>query len=152
MVRAILDDFSMLQHENAIRQADCAEAVADENGGFTLSQDAEASEEIVFSLSIERAGWLIKHQNASIAHKGTRQRHLLPLAPAQLHPLIKPAAKHRLIAIRQTLDHGISPALEGRAVDQFDILYLVNLPHPNILARIHMVVNIVLEDDSNLLA
>src|SRR5579883_34383 len=152
MVRTVLDDLSVFQHKDAIRQADRTEAVADEDGGFTFSQDAKTSKNVVFGLGVERAGRLVEHQNAGVAHKGPRQRHLLPLAPAQLHTLVKPATKHRLVAIRQTLNHGIGPTLEGCAVDQLDILYLVNLPHTDILTRIHMIVNIILEDNPHLLA
>src|SRR5581483_228971 len=126
--------------------------MADENGGFTLGQDAETCEDIVFGLGVEGAGGLVQDQDARIAHKGACQRDFLPLAAAQLHAFVKPAAQHCVVATGKPLDYAISPTLMRGTGNQFLIIDIVNAAHADILTGFQFVAHVILEDYSDLLA
>src|SRR5438552_5718140 len=56
IVRTTLNDAPVFDHENPIRQAHSAEAVADEDCRFPPGQRAKVGEDLVLGLRIERAG------------------------------------------------------------------------------------------------
>src|SRR5205807_1717663 len=114
IVRTTLNDTPVFDHENPIRQAHSAEAVADEDCRFPPGQRAKVGEDLVLGLRIKSAGRLVEHENTGIAHECSRQRNLLPLAATQLCALLqvlKPPPKHRVVALRELLDDGVGRAL-----------------------------------------
>src|SRR3954471_4314128 len=82
LMRSAFTNLAVFQHEDAVCQADSAEAMADKDGCLAFGEDAKTREYIIFGLSIERTGWLIQHKNMGIADKCSCQRHFLPLAAA----------------------------------------------------------------------
>src|SRR5260370_35047681 len=88
-----------------------------------------------------------------ITHKSPRQSDLLPLTTAQLSAILqilKPAPKHRLITLRESLNYSVGSALARGTHDQFLMLDLVHSPYTDILTGSHIVVHIILEDHANL--
>src|SRR5437763_760334 len=82
VVGAVFNDFAVLEDEDAVGEADGAEAVADEDGSFATREDAELGEYFVFGLGVEGAGWLVEYENAGVAHEGTGEGDFLPFASA----------------------------------------------------------------------
>ena len=154
-MRTTLNDTPVFDHENPIRQAHSAEAVADEDCRFPPGQRAKVGEDLVLGLRIKSAGRLVEHENTGIAHECSRQRNLLPLAATQLCALLqvlKPPPKHRVVALRELLDDGVGPALARGTFDQFPLFDLVHAPYADVFLRSHVVVHIILEDHANLFA
>src|SRR5947209_763744 len=150
-MRTALNNAPVLNHENAIRQAHGAKAVADENGGFTFGELAELCEYFVFGLSIESTGRLVQHKNTSIAHESSCQCNLLPLTAAQLSAIFevfKPAPKHGIVTIRKFLDYSASSAFACSTHHQISLLNMLYSPYSDILLRSHIVIHVILEDDA----
>ncbi len=153
IVRTTLNDAPVFDHENPIRQAHGAEAVADEDGRLPPGQRAKVRKDLMLSLRIESTGWLVEYENTGISHECPRQRNLLPLAATQLRALLqvlKPPPKHRVVAMREPFDDGVGPALARGALDEFPLFDLVHTPHADVFLRSHVVVHIILEDHANL--
>src|SRR5713226_9214411 len=149
MVRTTLNNTSVFDHENPIRQTHGAEAMADEDGRLPLGQQAKVREDVILGLRIEGTGWLVEHENTSIAHECPRQRNLLPLSATQLCALLqvlKPPPEHRVVTLRELLDDGVGPALACGDHDEFPLFDLVHTSHTDVFLRSHVVVHKILED------
>src|SRR5579863_8705619 len=90
-VGAAFDDATVFQYEDAVGEAHGAKAVADENGGLAVSENAEFGEYVIFGLSVKRTGRFVKDEDTSVAHEGSRKGDFLPLAAAELRSLLEPA-------------------------------------------------------------
>src|SRR5581483_695509 len=90
-VRAVFNHCAILEDEDAVGQAHRAEAVADEDGGFTGGKVAELRKDFVFRPGIERTGRLVEDQDTRLAHEGAGESDLLPLTAAQLRAVLPPA-------------------------------------------------------------
>jgi len=103
-VGAAFDDASMLQHINAVSHPDGGKAMTDQDGCSTGHQLAKTLEDLIFRLGVHRACRFVKHDDLCIAHEGAGQGHFLPLANAQLLPVLEPLSQNRIIAMRQPTD------------------------------------------------
>src|SRR5262249_39081874 len=92
LVRAIFFDHALFDDQDAVGEADGAEAVADEDGGLACGELAEAGEDLVLGLGVERAGRLVQNEHGGVAHKGAGQGDLLPFAARELSATLKPAS------------------------------------------------------------
>src|SRR5260370_22751304 len=122
IVRTTLNDAPVFDHENPIRQAHGAEAVADEDGRLPPGQRAKVRKDLMLSLRIESTGWLVEYENTGISHECPRQRNLLPLAATQLRALLqvlKPSPMYRVLAVPHPFDDVVGPAPARGVLDVF---------------------------------
>src|SRR5437868_5587810 len=71
-VRAVLFYAAVFEDEDAIGQADCAKAVADEQRHFALSKALHVGEDLVLGAGVEAGGRLVQDQHLGVAHEGPR--------------------------------------------------------------------------------
>src|SRR5579859_1500706 len=151
-MRTIFTDTALLNHKNAIGQTNGAEAVTNENDAPPRRQMTETLEDVIFGLGVERTGGFVKDEHWSVPHEGAGERYLLPLASAQIRALPKPVPQHGLIALLQARNHLVRSAFVRGHIHQGAIFDLLHPPYANVFARRHIVFDIILEDDADLLA
>ena len=145
------DDAAALEHEDAVGHAHRREAVRDEDRRAPLGELAEALEDGVLGLGVERGGGLVEHEDVRLlAHEGARERDLLPLPARELGAVLEPAAERRLEPARQRRRRPRSapPALH-RALDARLVVEVLDAADADVLADLELVLVEVLEDDAD---
>ena len=131
------------------RHAHGREAVRDDDRRAALGELAEALEDGVLGLGVERGGRLVEHEDVGLlAHEGARQRDLLPLPAGELGAVLEPAPERRVEAARERRHElGRAPA-RRRALDPRRVVEVLDAPEADVLAHLELVLVEVLEDDA----
>ena len=104
-------------------------------------------------LGIHRGGGFVEYQDIGFAaHKGSRQRNLLPLSARQFSATLKPAAQLGIVTIRHVFDKRCRHAGVGRFSPTLLIIDKTNVARTDIFAHRELVAAEILEDDANALA
>src|ERR687897_2833307 len=85
VVRAALDDLSMLEDENLIGAADRGQPVRDHERRPSMAQAAEAVLNHRLALAVEAGGRLVEDQDGRVSEDCARDGDALTLAAGQLH-------------------------------------------------------------------
>ena len=114
-------------------------------------QRAEALEDGVLGLGVERGGGLVEHQDVGLlAHEGARERDLLPLAARELDAVVRPLAELGAEPRRRARP---PPRRRRRAPPRaIDARLLGQVRHAadaDVLAHVELVLVEVLEDDAD---
>ena len=92
-------------------------------------QLAEALEDRVLGLGVERRGRLVEHQDVGLlAHERARQRDLLPLPARQLRPVLEPAPERRVEPSRERRHELVGAAALDRALDARLVVHVLDAP------------------------
>src|SRR5215470_11040444 len=84
LVRALLDDAAMVEHDQAIHAGDGREPMGDRDHGLAGHERAEALLDRGLDLAVERGGCLVQHQDWRIFQDDARNRDALALAAGEL--------------------------------------------------------------------
>src|SRR6266478_5032623 len=99
VVRAELDDPTMLEHADTIGMADRRETMGDQNGRAMPCRGEQAIKDLCFPAHVELRGRLVKQHHAG-AHRDGRERSgerdALPLAARQVGAAVVPAGENRV--------------------------------------------------------
>src|SRR5215470_2813558 len=99
LVRALLYNTAMVEHDQAIHAGDSRKAMRDRDHGLARHQGAEALLDRGFDLAVERGGGFVEHQDRSVFQDHTRDRDALALAARELDAAL---AHLRVIAAPST--------------------------------------------------
>src|SRR3989475_2526719 len=150
VVSTALDDSPVAEHVNPVGHLDRRESMTDEDGGPALGESPKMLEHLVFGLRIERAGRLVEHDDLRVAHERPRQGHLLPFADAELFAVVEPLAQHGVVAVLQSPDDFVGARAARRRDDPIVIGRRFDVAEPDVLSGRHLVLGVVLKDDSDL--
>ena len=126
--------------------------MADYDGRAALGQFAKLSEDLLFGGGVEGAGGLIKHQYLGRAHEGAGQSDLLPFTDAQFYAILEQAAQLGVIALFEGADEACGTGAFRRPGDAGHMRGPADISKPDVVPDGHIVVHIILQDDSNLSA
>src|ERR1035441_7542206 len=93
-----------------------------------------------------------QNQQLRVAHVGTRQSELLPLAPGEIHPTLETPAHHLVVPIRQAVDHTFGQALHRRGFHQEPVIKSLDLAKSNVLTNKQVITHVILEDHADFAA
>ena len=110
VVRALVDDPPVLEHDDPVGQVQGRLAVRDEQHGAALELAAERLVDGLLRARVDGAGRVVEDQDPRIAQDRPRQRDPLPLPAREAQP---PLADDGVVAEGQRLDE--SPACDARA-------------------------------------
>ena len=81
-MRAALDDFAMVDHEDLVGRADRAQAVRDHEAGAAFHQPQQGLLDVLLGPGVDAAGGLVEDQDRRVGDRGPgdRQQLALPLA------------------------------------------------------------------------
>src|SRR5436190_14095508 len=79
VVRAALDDFCIVDHENRIGAADGAEVVRDDDAGSAFHETLERLHDRVLGRGVESRRRLVEYEDRRVANDGTGDRNALTL-------------------------------------------------------------------------
>ena len=128
-MRALLDDLTVLEHQDLIGARDGAQPVCNHEGGAAGAQTAQSFLDEVLTFRIQRRGRFVENQHPRIAQNGTGDRHPLTLAAGQLHAAF---ADDRVVLLRKALNelvrvrdfrHGHHFILRGSGLGEGDVLH-----------------------------
>src|SRR2546422_7463576 len=88
-------------------------------------------------------------RSLGVAHVGAPQRHLLPLAPRQLHPALEAAPQHVIVTLFEPERDRIGEAATRRRAHSLLVVQRLDLAHPDVLLEDEIVADEVLEDDAD---
>ena len=71
---ALLDEAALLEDEDPVGIAECAQAVGDCQGGAAAGQDAKRLLDRLFRFGIDAARGLVEDENSGIEEQGPRDR------------------------------------------------------------------------------
>src|SRR5688500_5489458 len=125
--------FALGENENAIGHANAREAVRDEHRRLPGAQLLEALEDAELRTCIERGGRLIQDEQLGIAHIGTCDGDLLPLATGELHPAPEPLPDHLVVARREAANDLVGKAPLRRVLDALPIAARLDAADRNVL-------------------
>ena len=97
---AVLDDASVVEHQDAVELAHRRQAVGDDDGRAAAHQRVHGVLDQGLRLAVETRGRLIEDQDRRIGQEGARDRDPLALAAGELHAAL---ADQRGVALRQPL-------------------------------------------------
>lgn len=121
----------------------------DQNRGLPSAEIPEPLKDLIFRASVESGGRLIQDEHLGIPHVSPRNGDLLPFAPGEIRPLLKPLAERLVIAAGQPLDDAISEAALRRLLDPAAIIGSLNMARPNILAGGELKPHEILKDHAD---
>src|SRR5712671_16223 len=84
LVRALLDDAAVLEHDQAVHTRDRGQAVRDRDHRFAFHQAEELLLDCELDLAVERRRGFVEHQDGRVFQDDARQRHALALAAGEL--------------------------------------------------------------------
>lgn len=122
---ALLDQPSVLEHENPIAEPAGREAMGDIDGGHFIDSLVEAAIQLVFRAGVERGGGFVQQDQRSIPKQRAGEGdHLILAAGGSKSVLVKGAADGRIQAagqrgearIEAVMKGGIDAAAEGKAI------------------------------------
>lgn len=126
--------------------------MADQQRRSAGDQFPEFGEKLIFSIGIERAGRLVKDDEAGIAEEGAGNDDFLPLAVAQLHTVLEPAAEHGVVTAGQGFDQLIGAGLAGGGLDGRQVVEVVDITEADVFLYAQLVFDKILKDDADLAA
>jgi hypothetical protein len=86
---------------------------------------------------------------SAVAHVGTRQGELLPLAAGEINPTLESPPHHLLVAVGQPVNHTLGQALVGGGGDAARVGQRFQPAEADVLAHQHAVAEIVLKDHAD---
>ena len=84
LVRALLDHAAVLQHEDAVRLTDGAQAVGDHDRGLAAGQAPKRTQQQRLGSRVHRAGGLVEDQDRGLGQPRAHEAHDLPLALGEI--------------------------------------------------------------------
>ena len=87
-----------------------------------------------------------------IAHIGARQRHLLPFATREFHPVIEAASEHLIESLRHARRDRVGEAAPRGLANPGFIAQCLDLTDADVLAQDEIVAHEILEDDADVFA
>src|SRR5438034_1253975 len=88
LVRSALDDFALLEHQNAIRPPRGGEPVRDDEGRASAGQTLQRVEDQSLRFRIQRAGGLVEDEDRRVPQKRACEGEPLALAAGQRRPAL----------------------------------------------------------------
>ena len=98
LVRALLDEFAVVEHEDFFRVADRGKAVRDDEGRAANHEAIERIEDHGFGFGINRGCRLVEDEDRRILEKRARDGDALPFAAGKLRAAL---ADLRVVFFRQ---------------------------------------------------
>src|SRR5215475_3490332 len=95
LMRALLDNATMVEHDQPIHARDSRQSMRDRDHGLAGHQGAEALLDCSLDLAVERGRGLKEHQDRRVFEDHTRDRNALTLPAGELHAAL---ADLRLVA------------------------------------------------------
>src|SRR2546423_3830452 len=120
VMRAALDDPTLVQDVDAVRRADAREAMRDEKHGAAAEQVAHPREEIMLGARIECGGRLVEDDKRSIPEEGAGERDALPLTDRDVLPAHEIRAEDRVVRVGPRLHEGIGAGALRWAPDRLE--------------------------------
>src|SRR5512143_3379453 len=148
-VRACGFDRAIHQHDDAIGHADGGKAVRYQYRRLALAQFLEALEHLELRARVERRRGLVQNQELRIAHVGTRDRNLLPLASGEVDAGSKALAKDLVVSLgKLPYDLVCQAALRGDD-DACAVVARLDAADSDIVGGSEMITDEILEDDAD---
>ena len=101
VVRALLDDLAVLEHDDQVGVADRREAVRDDERGPAVQEAAERALDLALGADVDRARRLVEDQDPRVGEQRARERDELALAEREPRAAL---AELRLVAVLEPLD------------------------------------------------
>src|SRR5215510_6644946 len=94
IVRPVLDDRAVLEHDYAIGLAYGGEAMRYVDCHSSVDQLLEPLEDLIFGSRVKRRSRLVQNKQLSVPHIGASEPYFLPLASRQIDAALKAPAQH----------------------------------------------------------
>ncbi len=101
VVRALLDDLSVLEHDDQVGVADRRESVRDDERGAVGEQQPQGRVDLSFGADVDRRGRLVEDQDSRICQERPRERDELSLAEREAGSAF---LQLRLVTVLELLD------------------------------------------------
>src|SRR5581483_2036281 len=149
LVRPVLDDATVLEHDDAVGAAHRREAVRDQYRGDVARRLEKALEELRLGANVEVGRRLVEHEHRRAAVDGderTGDRNALPLPAREIRAAGVRGRERRLETARERGEQiGATGALE-RTADRVVVVHELQRPEGDVLAQRQLVAAEVLED------
>lgn len=153
LVRAFLQNYAFIEHDDVVGDAHGGEAVRNDDGDAVGGQLAEMREDVGLGLGIDGSSGFVENQYVSVvAHEGPSQSDLLPLATGELLAALEPGAELGVVVLRQVLDE---IRREPVACSRFHLrthLHVVHVTDADVVVHLELVAAEVLKDHADLVA
>src|SRR5690606_37140791 len=137
---------AIVEHENAVGNAQGGEAVGNDHGGLAGGETLEPGEDLRFGLGVEGGGGLVQDDEFGVAHIGAGNGDLLPFAPGKVASLTEQAPQLLVVALGQAGDDAIGETLLGCQVDTVLIPPRLDAAYADIVAGAEAVADEILEN------
>src|SRR5579884_2982797 len=111
LVRALVHQRALFQHEDLVGPADLREPVRDEQRGAAMLRPLQRPLDLILRGAVYGAGRVVEDQDARVGEQRPRDRQALPLAAGERHAAL---ADHRLIAVGEGRDEVVRLRLARR--------------------------------------
>src|SRR2546421_10912130 len=151
-VASLFDDATFLEHQDAVGHAHGGKTVRNEQRGSAARELAEALEDGVLCLGIERRRRLVENQDVRLfAHECACQSQLLPLTAGELDTFVKPSPERRLQPLGQLVDYRVRSRLGNGAPHPRIVLEVVDAAEGDVFTSRELILVEVLKDDADAL-
>src|SRR5450755_2298818 len=137
------------QHHDAIGHAHAGKAVRYQYHGLAVAQILEALEHLEFRTRVERCRRLVEDQELRVAHVGTGNRDLLPLAAGKIDSAAEALADNLIVSFRELPDELIGEAALGGGDNARTVVARLDASYRDIVGGGEVVADEILKDDAN---